>query len=63
VMSWLSVMIGQNIIPRRYDPLVDGLDMRKVHTRLEELRSGIARCVESMPGHWDFIQGAYARQI
>jgi tryptophan halogenase len=63
VMSWLSVMIGQNIIPRRYDPLVDGLDAFKVRSRLEELRAGIARSVESMPGHWDFIQGAYARQI
>jgi tryptophan 7-halogenase len=56
-------MIGQNIIPRRYDPLVDGLDAFKVRSRLEELRAGIARSVESMPGHWDFIQGAYARQI
>ena len=62
-MSWLSVMIGQNIIPRRYDPLVDGLDAHKVQSRLEELASGIARSVESMPGHWDFIQGTYARQV
>ena len=61
VMSWLSVMLGQNIIPRRYDPLVDSLDPNKIHSRLEELRTDIKRCVESMPSHWDFIQNSRAR--
>jgi tryptophan 7-halogenase len=61
VMSWLSVMVGQNIIPRRYDPLVDSLEPGKIQTRLEELRADIRRSVESMPLHWDFIQNAPAR--
>jgi tryptophan 7-halogenase len=61
VMSWLSVMVGQNVIPRRYDPLVDSLDPRKIQVRLQELRTDIQRCVESMPSHWDFIQGSRAR--
>jgi len=56
VLSWLSVMVGQNIIPRRYDPLVDGLDSQRVQSRLEELRSSVKDCVEAMPPHWDFIQ-------
>jgi tryptophan halogenase len=55
VMSWLSVMVGQNIIPRRYDPLVDSLEPQKIHARLEELRTGIKGCVELMPSHWDFV--------
>jgi tryptophan halogenase len=58
VQSWLSVMVGQNIIPRRYDPLVDGLDAHKVQARLEELRSSVKDCVEAMPSHWDFIQNS-----
>jgi tryptophan halogenase len=57
VLSWLSVMVGQSIIPRRYDPLVDGLDSVRIHTRLEELRAAVKDCVEAMPSHWDFIQG------
>jgi tryptophan 7-halogenase len=61
VMSWLSVMIGQNIVPRRYDPLVDSLDPNKIRSRLQELRTDINRCVESMPSHWDFIQSNRAR--
>lgn len=56
VASWLAVMVGQNIIPRRYDPLVDGLDSQRIQTRLEELRSAVRDCVETMPSHWDFIQ-------
>jgi tryptophan halogenase len=55
VISWLSVMVGQNIIPRRYDPLVDSLDPHKIQAKLEELRTGIKGCVESMPSHWDFV--------
>jgi tryptophan halogenase len=57
VMSWLSVMVGQDIIPRRYDPLVDSLDAGKIQARLDELRTDIRRCVTAMPSHWDFIQG------
>ena len=60
VPSWLAVMVGQNIIPRRYDPLVDGLDPLKIQTRLEELRSAVQDCVEAMPSHWDFIQSGRA---
>jgi len=56
VMSWLSVMVGQNIIPRRYDPLVDSLDTHRIQARLDELRRDIGRCVEAMPSHAEFIR-------
>jgi tryptophan halogenase len=58
VLSWLSVMVGQNIIPRRYDPLVDGLDSGRIRSRLEELRSSVRKCVDAMPAHWDYIRSA-----
>jgi tryptophan halogenase len=61
LLSWLSVMVGQNIIPRRYDPLVDGLDSRKIQSRLDELRASVKDCVEAMPSHWDFIQTGLAK--
>jgi tryptophan 7-halogenase len=60
VISWLAVMVGQNIVPRRYDPLVDSLDPQKIQGKLEELRTGIKGCVESMPSHWDFVRGSGA---
>ncbi len=61
IMSWLSVMIGQNILPRLYDPLVDSVDPAKIQLRLDELRRDIRRCVASMPSHWDYIHNGRAR--
>jgi tryptophan halogenase len=60
VLSWLSVMVGQNIVPHRYDPLVDGVDSRKIQSRLQELRTSVMDCVEAMPSHWDFIRSGGA---
>jgi tryptophan halogenase len=56
VLSWLSVMVGQNIVPHRYDPLVDALDPHRIQSRLEELRASVQDSVEAMPSHWEFIQ-------
>jgi len=61
VLSWLSVMVGQNIIPRRHDPLVDALDPRKIQARLEELRSAVKDSVDAMPAHGDFIRNGHER--
>ena len=61
VLSWLSVMVGQNIVPHRYDPLVDALDPRRIQSRLEELRASVTDCVEAMPSHWDFILNGDSR--
>ncbi len=55
VLSWLSVMVGQNIVPRRYDPLVDVLNEQRIQARLEELGTSVRECVEAMPTHAQFI--------
>ena len=55
VLSWLSVFVGQNVIPRRHDPLVDGLDPVKVHAKLAAIRESVERCTASMPAHQEFI--------
>jgi len=61
VLSWLSVMVGQNIIPHRHDPLVDALDPRRIQTRLEELQAAVRDSVDAMPAHWDFIRNGHDR--
>jgi tryptophan 7-halogenase len=61
IMSWLAVMVGQHVLPRRHDPLVDSLDTLKIQLRLDELRNDIRRCVASMPSHWDYLQNGRAR--
>jgi tryptophan 7-halogenase len=55
VSSWLSVLVGQNIIPRHYDPMVDCLDPQKIQFKLDEIRTTIRRCADAMPFHQDFI--------
>ncbi len=55
IQSWLSVMIGQNIVPRRYDPMADGLDADKIAAKLEDIRTTVKACASAMPLHRDFI--------
>jgi tryptophan halogenase len=51
VPSWVAVMLGQNIMPVGYDPLVDAMD----ETRVVGAMLGLARQYEGiaaqMPGH------------
>lgn len=56
VQSWLYVMIGQNITPRRYDPLTETMDSQKITAKLEEIRTMVKQCVDGMPTHYDFIE-------
>jgi tryptophan halogenase len=54
-ISWVEVFLGQHVVPRGYHPLVDALPPQKVQDFLENVRSTIARCVEVMPTHAEFI--------
>jgi len=63
IQSWLSVMIGQNIVPRGYDPMTDGLDATKVIEKLEAIRAQVKQCAEAMPDHRDFIRQHCAAEL
>jgi tryptophan 7-halogenase len=54
--SWFAVLIGQNIRPRTYDPLVDVLDADETRRRLAQIRTAIANSAAAMPGHREFIR-------
>jgi len=53
--NWLSVFIGQDILPGRYDPLADVLAIDSVRSQLQRLRALIRQTAEAMPAHADFI--------
>ena len=53
--SWLFVMIGQNIIPRGYDPMADGIDPQKIMANLDDIRAVVKKCADAMPRHQEFI--------
>jgi tryptophan 7-halogenase len=53
--SWIQVFIGQGIIPAGYDPLVDIKSEDEIATYLGNIEQVIARCVDVMPSHADYV--------
>jgi tryptophan 7-halogenase len=53
--SWVAVMLGQNILPEDYEPVVDGLDEGKVTQALEQMRVAILESANRLPLHGDYI--------
>jgi tryptophan halogenase len=53
--NWLSVLTGQNIWPRGYDPLVDVRDVAEIRQRLERTKALIRQTADAMPTHSEFI--------
>lgn len=54
--SWLAVLLGQNIQPRSWDPMADGLPADMVRNRLAGIRHVIARTAGAMPDHEAFLR-------
>ena len=55
-ISWVEVMMGQGIIPKNYHPLVDTLENDRLESFMNNVKTTIAKCVEVMPLHADFIK-------
>lgn len=53
--SWVQVMLGQRILPRGYHPIVDEMPEDKLSEFVERTRVDIARTVQAMPMHRDFL--------
>jgi tryptophan 7-halogenase len=47
--SWVSILLGQNVFPRRYDPLVDNINVEHLKRGMLQRRRAIRRLVEGMP--------------
>ena len=55
ITSWVQVMLGQHILPRDYHPAVDLIPEEEVVKLVASVRNVIARCVEAMPRHEQFL--------
>jgi tryptophan halogenase len=55
VPSWIAVMLGQEIIPDRYDPLVDAMPDRDVLRMMAELGRSYEQTAERLPLASEFI--------
>jgi tryptophan halogenase len=47
--SWVSMMIGNGLVPAGYDPLVDTLDIDRIRDELQRMRQAIRRTAEALP--------------
>ena len=53
--SWIQVFIGQNVMPRSYDPLVEIKSDPQIEQFLGNISSTIDRCVSVMPSHTEYV--------
>ena len=54
--SWIQVFLGQGIIPKNYDPLVDRKSEEEVEEFINNTQTVIQKCVDTMPNHYKFIE-------
>jgi tryptophan halogenase len=54
-VAWLQVLVGQNLLPQGYHPLVDSLDEADIREYLGGVHDLIGRCADAMPDHAAFI--------
>lgn len=53
--SWVAVMIGQNLMPKNYDPRVDSINFEQVKRESKAMREDIAKGVRQAKTQADFL--------
>jgi tryptophan halogenase len=54
-VSWMQVMLGQEVMPRGYHPMVDLMTEGEIRQFVENIRQVLERSADAMPTHEDFI--------
>jgi tryptophan halogenase len=58
--SFVAMLMGLGVMPKRYDPLADSLDLRQLHGHFAGLRDLIGQHVARMPAHGAYIASQVA---
>ena len=53
--SWIQVLLGQGMIPRGYDPLVDIKSDAQIAQYLGNIAAVVGKCVAVMPSHAEYV--------
>ena len=53
--SWVQVMMGQGIVPQSWHPIASRLPDEELAHFLKMIRDSVARTVEGLPSHHDYI--------
>src|SRR5690606_37893426 len=54
--SWVQVMMGQGLAPRRIHPVVDAMSRDELDRFLGDIRSRTLRNVQGLPAHMDYLR-------
>jgi tryptophan halogenase len=54
--SWIAVYVGQNVVPRRHDPLAERLPEDELRRAMARIERACRDAVDRMPSHSDFIR-------
>ncbi len=54
--SWVAIFLGNECHPRRYDPLVDRMDVALLEKGMAARRAAIARAADALPPHRAFVE-------
>jgi tryptophan halogenase len=55
--SWHAVYVGQRVIPKRYDPRVDNIELDELRRGMARVRDAVDKAADSMPSHQSFLNG------
>jgi hypothetical protein len=55
IPSHVSMLMGLGVMPKNYDPLIDLMDVGKLHAHFYALRQSIVQAVNAMPEHTDYV--------
>ena len=53
--SWVSVMLGQGIVPRAHHRIASIINGQELQASFDDLSRGIAQTVRTLPRHQDFL--------
>jgi tryptophan halogenase len=53
--SWLAVLLGQGVTPRRLDPLLEAIPAIESERMMAQIRTGIAAAAERLPSQSEYL--------
>lgn len=61
--SWVSIFLGENLYPDRYDPFVDNIEVTRLRQGMLQRKNAIRRLAESLPTHAQYVAGRATRDM
>jgi tryptophan halogenase len=53
--SWIAVMLGQNIEPKVFEPILSGIPIGDIQRSLDSMNNAMMQAVSRLPSHSEFI--------